>query len=271
MDGERYRSEFRGFDLEELLAGIGLEELHDLLARVRARIHIEFGHDPLGTLAKEGNLTHGLRVHRGRVDAEESPLSDDTSRIVEALDADVVEVGGTVHGRAAIGGREHEDARFASMGCDRFAEVGRRSGEIRVRPQDAEAGAGHGTQAVASVVADEVVLPVSEEGEVVVGYPSEHGRGLGGLVHGDTGWRMLLEVVGRLQCLAVHPRPVLDRLAYVAEDAPQRGFDLRGGHPAPADLGVNPRLAYTCPIRGDALQRSGDIALSREDGMDHQS
>ena len=176
-----------------------------------------------------------------------------------------------MHGRAAIGGREHEDAGFASMGCDRFAEVGRRSGEIRVRPQDAEAGAGHCTQAVASVVADEVVLPVSKEGEVVVGYPSEHVCRLGGLVHGDTRGRMLVEVVGSLQSLAAHARPVLDRLAYVAEDAPQRGFDLRGGHPAPADLGVNPGLAYACPIRGDALKRSRDVTLSCEDGMNHQA
>ena len=76
MHRQSHRGEVRGVDLEELLAGVGLEELHDLLARVRARIDVELGHDLIGPRAQERDLADGLRVHRRGVDTEEATLAD---------------------------------------------------------------------------------------------------------------------------------------------------------------------------------------------------
>ena len=123
VDRQGHRGKVGGLDLEELLARIGLEELHDLLARVRARIDVELRHHLVDSRAQDGDLPHGLRVHRRGVDPEESSLPDHAPRLVEALDSDVVEIRGAVHGRTTVGRREHEDARLARASRHELAEV----------------------------------------------------------------------------------------------------------------------------------------------------
>ena len=78
VDRQGHRRKVGRLDLEEFLARIGFEELHDLLARVRARIDVELRHHLVDSCAQDGDLPHGLCVHRRGVDPEEATLPNDT-------------------------------------------------------------------------------------------------------------------------------------------------------------------------------------------------
>ena len=126
-----------------------------------------------------------------------------------------------MHGRTTVGRREHEDARLARAGRHEFAEVRGGAREVGVRTEDAQPSARDGAQAVTPVVVDEVVLPVSEEGEIVVSRPPQERSRLSDLIGCDAGGWMLLDLIRRINGFGAHARPVLHCLAHIAEHTPQ--------------------------------------------------
>ena len=112
-----------------------------------------------------------------------------------------------------------------------------------VGAQDAEPGAGHGTQQLVVAVLDQVVLTEAEEREVVVREPGQELAPLGDLVVRQRR-RVGLEVGDDRLHGGVHPPPVLDRFTDVLEHLEQGLPDILGlvlGHAV--DLDVHPRLA----------------------------
>lgn len=111
----------------------------------------------LGDLAADdGHPTHGLGVGSGREQSEEAALTDDVAVGIELLHPDVVEVAGAVHGRPAVRLGQDEQLVLTGLGAgvggqpvegraDRVCLV---LAVVRVGTQDAEAGAGDGSQCV---------------------------------------------------------------------------------------------------------------------------
>ena len=131
----------------------------------------------------------------------------------------------------------------------------------------------------AAVGADQPVLPVAEEGEVVVGEPVEEagaGRHLAGL---DPDRRGGAQVAGDLLAARPHPRPVLDGVADVVEDRGQRAPDvlallLRADA---VDLEEHPRLGERVPVGDrrrvgvdDVEQPAVGVAVDDELRVDEQ-
>lgn len=204
----------------------------------------------LGDLAADdGHPAHGLGVGGGGEQAEEAALADDVAVRVELLHADVVEVAGPVHGRAAVGLGEDEELALAGLGPGVGGQPveGRADGVrlvdavVRVGAQDAEAGAGDGGQRVGVL---QLVLAVAEEGEVVGGEPAQQFPGLVDLFVGEVVERLAGQVVGDAQRGVAHLVPVLDGLPYVGQHAQQVGGDLLevGAVGLAVDLDVDPGL-----------------------------
>ena len=201
-----------------------------------------------------------LRIRAGGEDAQEPPLAGDATLLVEDLDADVVEVGRAVHGRARVGLGDDEQLGLAGLLARGRVQPGHRLGRRAVVAEDAEAGAAHGgEQVLALVVHVEGVLAVAEEGEVVGGQPLEEpGRGAD-LLRGDPHGRVVVQRKRDAAAPLAHLAPVLDGVADVAENGAQLGRDLlavlRRGDAV--DLQVHPRL-------GD----DAELVLGRRVGVD---
>ena len=238
LGGDRHEVVDRG--LEQLVARIGLQHVHQRLAGVAHRVQADDVDHLCGLLAQHRDPAYGLGVGGRGEQAEEAALADDLAVVVELLHADVVEEDRAVHGRLRVGLGQHQEVLVACAGGHRLREHARGR---RVGAQDAEAGAGHGDQRLLVAVGLEDVLAVAEEGEVVVGQPAQQGGALLDLVVGER-WRVLLDVLDDPLDLGVHPLPVLDGVTDVDEHLGQLVLDLADlvvGDPV--DLEVHPRLA----------------------------
>jgi hypothetical protein len=235
--------------LEQLVARVGLEHVHQRLAGVALRV-------------EPGPVDHRLRLHPDHRDAgqrlrvggrgeqpEEPALADHLAVLVEGLDAHVVEVHRPVHGRLRVRLGQHQQGLLAGLVAHQRWQLAERRGHVLVRAQDAVAGARHRAQVhlvrggpFAGRVL-EVVLPVAQEREVRVREPLQQRLPLGDLLRRQRG-RVLLQLVDDLQGPGVHLGPVLDRLADVLQHLAQGMLDLLalGRAGLPADLDVHPRL-----------------------------
>ena len=172
-DPHRDLEELGRIDLEEVVAGIALED-RDQILEVVARRREPGARDHLGHLAAQHrDVDRAPGVGRRRVQAEEAVLADHVALGVVPLHADVVEIGRAVHGRTGVGLREHEQGSLVRLGPDRRRKPREAVGRVPVRvrlpvPEDAQPALGHRAQEVVAVgVAVEVVLPVAEEREVL--------------------------------------------------------------------------------------------------------
>ena len=143
--------------------------------------------------------------------------------VVEHLHPDVVEVDGAVHGRAAVGLGEDEQPAAPAPSPDRRRQLGERDrladGRRAGCPGRCPATA---LERLAVVRCDQPVLAVAEEREVVVGEPVEQVDRLADLGRRrPRPARRGVELRGEPRGPADHPRPVLDRLAHVAEHPSQ--------------------------------------------------
>ena len=239
------RGELGGRGVEELVARVVLERVHQGLAGVAARVEAGAVHHLVDLLAQHRDPGDRLGVGGAGEQAEEATLADDLAVGAERLHADVVEVRRAVHGGARVGLGEHEQRLLAGLRLGDRRQLGEGAGQVLVVAQDAEPRAGDGAQAAlvgGVLVGLELVLAVAEEGEVVVGQPGEEVAPLAHL-----GVRQRRRVVGELadhgQHLGVHLGPVLDRLADVAQHPLDALGDLRGLLVVGAvDLDVHPRL-----------------------------
>ena len=239
--GDRHQVVDRG--LEELVARVGLQHVHQRLAGVAVRLVAGPLDHLLGLLAQHRDPVHGLGVRRGGEQAEDAALPHHVAGGVELLHADVVEVHGTVHGCPRVGLGQHQEVLLPGACLRRRGQLAERRRLHLVGAQDAEPGARHGTQELVVAVLDQVVLAEAEEREVVVGEPGQELASLGDLVVRQRR-RVGLEVGDDRLDGGVHPPPVLDRFTDVQEHLEQGLPDVLGlvlGHAV--DLDVHPRLA----------------------------
>jgi hypothetical protein len=233
-------------DLEQLVARKLLEDGDQGLGRVAAR-------QETGARRHGGDLAPqqrdvdrlGAVGHRGE-QAQEAAFADDLATLVEALDADVVEMAGPVHRGARVGLGQHQHMRLAGL-CAHLGRQGRKRGRSRLGAgagaQDAQAGAGQHAQHVLPLLVGQFVVALAEQGEVVLGQPAQEGQHLGQLV----GWhrrRLLFEHRDGVDQLRAHRLPVVDRGAHVAQDAGQAVVQRlqAGGLGAAVDLDVDQRF-----------------------------
>ncbi|OPZ53283.1 MAG: hypothetical protein BWY91_02007 [bacterium ADurb.BinA028] len=233
-----------GVGLEELVAGVALEDLEEVLSGVAVTAVADPVQDLAGPVADDGDVHDRGRVCRGSEEPEEAVLAGDVARCVEGLDPDVVEVDGPVDRGARVRLGDDEQLAVTGPGLGRRAEAreGRRSGGVVA--QQPEARSGHRVQDRLAAIVAEDVLAVTEEGEVVGGQPVEESHPLGHLGAIDACRRCGAQPVADLDAPLTHLRPVLDGVADVAEQALQLGGQRvsvgRVAHPV--DLDVHPRL-----------------------------
>src|SRR4030095_4067497 len=97
--------------LQELVARIGLDDIDERLSGVTSGGETR-ARDYLGRLAPEQRNVGRLRAVCSRgVETEEAMLAAHLPFCIEALDADVVEITGSMYGRARIGLRNDEKLR----------------------------------------------------------------------------------------------------------------------------------------------------------------
>ena len=133
--------------VEELVARVVLQGVHQRLAGVAARVEAGAAHHLGDLLAQHRDPGDRLGVGGAGEQAEEAALADDLAVGAERLHADVVEVRRAVHGGARVGLGQHEQRLLAGLRLHDRRQLGERAGEVLVVAQDAEPGAGHGAQA----------------------------------------------------------------------------------------------------------------------------
>ena len=270
-DAHRDREQVVLGDLQQLVARVRLDDVDERLVVVAAvRQPGAFEHAP--RLAPDHRDLPGRRaVGRVRVEAEEAPFGDDVAACVEALDADVVEVRGAMHGRPRVRLRQVEQVLVPGH-PPHVRRQAREAGRDR-RPaalaQDAEPGAGDGAQHLLPVLVRDLVLAEAEEGEVLA-HPLEQVDRLRQLLGIDRR-RMIRQVLGNLARLLEHRGPVGDSGVDVAEHAyevvAQLGQGLRVG--LLVELDVDRRLADAALV-DDLLEVAVLVAPHAHDRADHQ-
>src|SRR5262249_11957641 len=115
QDPERDVEELVLVDLEELVTGVALEDLDEGLVVVAASDESTALDDALHLSSEHRNLPGGRPVGRVGEEAEEAALAGHRSLLVEAFEADVVQVSGPVDRGARICLRQVEEVRRAGQ------------------------------------------------------------------------------------------------------------------------------------------------------------
>ena len=216
-------------------------------------------------------------VGGGGEEAQEAVLAHDQAIGPEALDADIVEIGGAVDRAARLGlGERDQGLRLPGLGTDLGRQLGEagRAGAVVMPAQDAEARALDAPElGLAGLVRLQLVGAGADEGEVIVGEPAQELLGLGQLLGcemGSTGCKPF-------PCLVdpgPHLPPVLDRQTHVAQDAEQVALELgqHGGIALPVDLDMHEALAQAVAglARTELDQPARLVATDGEGGMDDE-
>ena len=265
--------------LEQLVARVGLEHLEQVLAGVAVGGEAGPLQDPGDLLLDDRHPQHRLGVGRGGEQAEEAPLPRDLAGLVEGLDADVVEVGRAVDRGAGVGLGDDQQLVVARLGPRLGGQPAERARARLVVAQQPEPGARHRAQHVVAVLAQQGVLAVAEEGEVVGGQPLQQAVGVGDLLGADAGRRLGGELGGDPVALGLHLGPVLDGVADVGEHSQQRGRDglMRLVGALTVELHVHPRLDVLAELAlahrvdvEDLLQDAGGVTADDELRVHHE-
>ena len=161
---------------EDLVAGVGLQGVHQALAGVAAGLDPDAIQHGGRLLPQQRDAGDRLGVRRAREQPEETALADDLAGLVEGLHADVVEVRRPVHRGLGVGLGQHQQLLLAGLGLGDGRQLAEALGRVLVGTQDAEPGGGHGSQDLVVAVGLEAVLAIAEEREVVLGQPLEERR-----------------------------------------------------------------------------------------------
>ena len=111
----RDREHLLGVGLEEIVAGIRLNELQQILAAVGVLGETGQLEELVDAAAQQGDLGDRLVVRARSEQADEAVLTDDLAGGVEPLDAHVVQAHGPVHGRARVGLRQNQNAGLCGV------------------------------------------------------------------------------------------------------------------------------------------------------------
>ena len=267
-----------GRDLEQLVARVGLEDVGERLAEVaRGRQARALGHVP-HLAAQQRNLRNARAVGGRREEAEEAMLADHFTAGSVALHADVVDVARAMDRGTCVRLRHQQQRRRRLRQRARLRRQGheaRRFGGAAGRfAQHAKAGAWNDLQREVAIRTDEVVLPVSQQQQVILRQPLEEVAVLADLLARQR-WRLAVDLADHRAQLRHHRLPVDDGGAHVAEHALDALRELRAGHGVgePVDLDVHEGLARGVRLlfpREQSLQRASGIALDGEDRMHDQ-
>ncbi len=246
-------------NLEELVARVGVEDLQQRLLRVAGGRERGARDDRLDLAPDDRDLACDRAVRGCRVEPEEAALAHDLARGPEALDADVVQVAGTVHGRTAVGLREDQRTLLARERATARRQRGPAGalGGGRVA-EDPEPGPRDRTQAILAVARQQVVLAEAEEREVAIVHPCQQRGGLEALVAIQRR-RRIAQLGDQLRGALAHRRPVLDGRRHLAQD---------GKQPLAQPLQI-PRLAVAIDLEVDERLQQGALVrrgIRREDG-----
>jgi len=101
--------------LKQLVARIGLEEVHQRLAAMAPRRVLERGEDPGGLAAQHRDPRDALGVGGRREQADEATLAEDLAVRAEGFDAHVVEVDRPVDGGPGVGLGDDQQLLLAGL------------------------------------------------------------------------------------------------------------------------------------------------------------
>ncbi len=173
-----------------------------------------------------------------------------------------------MHGGAGVRLGQDEPLRVLGPGAHLRGQRGERAGAAPVMAQDAQAGPGHGLQRHPVRALEQVVLPVPQEREVVVGQPAQQRHRLGrrpGSLGGQP--------VGQPGGLGLHPGVVLHRDPHVVQHPVQvylQHVHRRAAGPQ-VDLDVGPGLDHLALVGPAAVQRPGyPVQVARDVPADHE-
>ena len=214
--------------LEQLIAGIGLENIDQRLAVMAGGPESGAFDDPGDPAAQQRDFLRALVVGDRGEQAEEPVLSDHPTLGIEALDADRIQRHRSVHGGDL--GRLH-DVQQAG-GQQELAHV---LGQLTQLPQtaehadvgvaqDPEAGPVDDLHFLLRTRTDIVVDAGAQEGEMVVLDPPQEGQHLVHVAIGGCG-RRRLDPGDHIDHGLAHGAPVLDRIPHIAQHAGNRFLD----------------------------------------------
>ncbi|EXI92915.1 MAG: hypothetical protein AW12_00214 [Candidatus Accumulibacter sp. BA-94] len=245
-------------DLDQFVTRIGLEDIEQRLVAMAARDETDLLPHAGHLLAQQRNVGRRHVIDVRGVQADEGAQTDNAAAVIEALDADEVEIGRTMDRRAGIGLDQDQRRRIPGQFGDFAGNGGKTTGKARVIavPKDAEpavAGAGQ-----ALLTGSDEVLGSTKKDEIVGGDPAEVVRRLG--VRGELG--------SGCTHVLLDGGTILDRRAHIGENAgdlPLQIFHLAAVADA-VDLEMNPRLgpAALPAMRRDPLQAAVRPALGAE-------
>ena len=174
-------------------------------------------------------------------------LAHDPARVVELLDADVVEVHRAVHRRTPVGLGDDQQAPLAGPLAHSGRELGEGTRLPAHRAQQAQPTAGllHERQLVGvALLLHQLVLPIPEEGEVVGGQPVQEVDDLMDLRAGNPAWWQGHQLRSEPARCRHHARPVVHGATHIVQDPSEvllnEGEGRRVG--LPRHLEVHPGL-----------------------------
>src|SRR5262249_28445565 len=243
QDTRHYPQQFRLSDLEQLVARVGLDDVEQRLAGVAAGLDAGAQDDVRRLSAQQRDLRRFGAVCGRSEQPQKTMLAADLALLVEAFDADVIEVAGAVYGRARIGLGDVKKSRQAGEG----AHVRRQGSDARSfpfgLPQNSQPGVRQDAQRLFAFDPGQVVAAVAEEGEMILGEPSQKRLAFEHFVGGQGGTGGL-DLTERLIDLRLHLLPIGHGAAHVPEHSRQIGGE-RGDlvrRDDPIDLDVHERL-----------------------------
>ena len=235
------RAQYIGRNFKQLVARIAFQHETQGLGLVAVVHVVAVGHHAGHLLTHQRNVFRGCLIGTGSIQAEETALANHFALVVEALDADKVDIGRAMDDGAGL--RLVQDDQLRQV--RQFAQFLRQSFKaggvflVALVAQDAEAGILDDLQAVLAITLYQVVVAIAHEQEVIGCHPAEE-------IHGFLGFHRtfalhLGQVLADVAHHGAHFRLVAHHQTDVGNDAVQFGFQLlQGGSIANAvDLHVD--------------------------------
>ena len=229
--------------LEQFVARQGFENMPQRLAAVAVRLQAGFRHHVIVTFAHQRNLPRPAGVSAGGVQTNEALFADCAAVGIETQHADIVHVTRAMHRGARIGLGENQ--RVDRTGLRH--EVRGQGGELArfvgfSAAQQTKPGLGIGNECFFAALLFDAILAVAQEREMIVSGPAQELLRFFAscFVHRHP---TLTEVLGDVQHLDVHGRPVRYARRHVRQDAANRTLDRSAaGSGLPVDLKMHHRF-----------------------------